>query len=76
MRMSYDPEVDAFYLRLVEDRDVHVRTSEAVSPHTVLDFDAYGDLVGIEVWADVAAKVDLSRLTVRGFRFEEVVFEE
>ena len=75
MRITYDPEVDALYLKLV-DRDVHAKTSEAVSPHTVLDFDAYGDLVGVEVWADVAAKVDLSRLTVRGFRFGEVVLEE
>lgn len=75
MRMSYDSEAEAFSLSLT-DRDVHVRTSEAVSPHTVLDFDAEGNLVGIEVWAKVAESVDLSRLTIAGFRFEEVVFEE
>jgi uncharacterized protein YuzE len=75
MRISYDSEADAFYLRLA-DRGVHVRTSEEVSPNTVLDFDAEGNLVGIEVWANVAESVDLSRLTIAGFRFEEVVFEE
>jgi uncharacterized protein YuzE len=74
MRISYDPEADAFSLSLA-DRDVQVRTSEAVSPYTVLDFDAEGNLVGIEVWSNVSENVDLSRLTIAGFRFGEVVLE-
>ena len=72
MRIAYDPEVDAIYISLIE-RTVHVRTSEAVSPETVLDFDAEGNLVGIEVWARATERVDLSSLTTSGFQFGEVV---
>ena len=72
MRISYDPQIDAIYIQLIE-RSVHVRTSEEVSPQTVLDFDAEGNLVGIEVWARATERVDLSRLSTSGFQFGEVV---
>jgi uncharacterized protein YuzE len=58
MRLSYDDEIDAAYLRLCEDEDELRRpiTSETFRPtgsdasgdDLVLDFDAWGRLVAIE----------------------------
>jgi uncharacterized protein YuzE len=76
MKMSYDPSADAFYLYLTEIRDGAVHHSEEVAPATVLDYDEGVDLLGIEVYADVAKRVDLSRLITKGFSFEEVRREE
>jgi uncharacterized protein YuzE len=46
MRAKYDPEVDILYLRLSE---APVTESESVEPNLVVDRDAEGRVVGIEV---------------------------
>jgi uncharacterized protein YuzE len=46
MRLSYDPQADAMYLRLSEDA---VRESEEVRPGFVFDIDGEGRVVGIEI---------------------------
>jgi uncharacterized protein YuzE len=46
MKMSYDPEADAAYISLA---DHPVAESEEVARSVVLDFDAEGRLLGIEV---------------------------
>jgi uncharacterized protein YuzE len=46
LRLHYDIEVDAAYLRFSE---AAVTESEEVSPGVVLDFDAQGRLVALEV---------------------------
>ncbi len=46
MRIEYDPGVDAFYVRL---NDSKIIESEEVQPGIVLDFDATGKVVGVEV---------------------------
>jgi uncharacterized protein YuzE len=46
MKMQYDEKVDALYLRL---DDSAVVESEEVKPGIVLDFNADGQVVGIEV---------------------------
>jgi uncharacterized protein YuzE len=46
MRLSYDPEADAMYLRLSEDA---VDGSEEVRPGFVFDFNGQGQVVGIEI---------------------------
>jgi uncharacterized protein YuzE len=46
MRMTCDPDADALMLRLSE---APVEESEEVAPNVVLDFDADGRIVGIEV---------------------------
>ncbi|GJE58957.1 DUF2283 domain-containing protein [Methylobacterium trifolii] len=63
MRTRYDPEADAFYLRLAEGEIVD---SEEVRPGIVLDFDAQGRVVGIEILdatEHVAEGADLAHLT-------------
>ncbi len=76
MRMSYDPGADAFYLSLTEIPHGAVHRSEEVAPATVLDYDEDGNLLGIEVYAGVAGRVDLSHLVTKGFGFEEIRREE
>lgn len=48
MRTSYDPEAGAFYVRFAPDGVVIEGTEEA-APGVMIDFDANGDVVGIEV---------------------------
>ena len=46
MKIEYDPEVDALYVRLTESKIIE---SEQVQPGIVLDFDEAGKVVGLEV---------------------------
>ncbi len=46
MKLHYDPETDAIYLRL---GDADVLESEEVRPGVVLDFDANDQVVGVEL---------------------------
>lgn len=48
MRTSYDPEADAYYLRFAPD-GVPIAETREVAPGLMLDIDAAGDVVGIEV---------------------------
>lgn len=58
MKLQYHPETDSLYIDLSEK--VSVESCEVV-PGVVLDFDANGHLVGIDI--DRASQiVDLSRL--------------
>jgi uncharacterized protein YuzE len=62
MRTSYDTEADALYLRFT---DVPVVTTEEVRPGVMLDFDATGRIVAIEVLdasKHLADGADLNRL--------------
>ena len=45
---TYDPEADAAYLRLAPE-SIAVAATREVSPGIILDLDAEGRLVGIEV---------------------------
>lgn len=46
MKLHYDEQTDALYLRLDESPIVE---SEEVQPGIVLDFDATGGVVGVEI---------------------------
>ena len=48
MRTSFDPEADAFYARFAAD-DVAIVHTQEVAPGLMLDLDATGNLVGVEV---------------------------
>ena len=63
MRATYDADADALYLRLAEAGIVE---SEEVRPGIVLDFDAQGRVVGIEILdasEHVGEGADFARLT-------------
>ncbi len=62
MRITYQPETDSFYFYLKEGGSVE-RTEE-VAPETNLDFDAQGNLIGVEVYGDAARRIDLEGVVV------------
>jgi len=63
MKFHYYAETDSLYIDLVDRPSVD---SQEVKPGVVLDFDADGNLVGIDI--DHASKVvNLSRLEVEEF---------
>ena len=64
MRLKVDRESDALYFRLDESAVVE---SEEVQPGVILDFDAQGNVVGIEI-LNLSTRVPPERLRV--LRFE------
>jgi uncharacterized protein YuzE len=58
VKFHYYPETDSLYIDLVDRPSVE---STEVAPGVVLDFDAAGHLVGIDI-DQASAHVDLSRL--------------
>ena len=57
MKIEYDQQADAMYIRL---RAGDVAESEEVRPGVVLDFDAQGQVLGIEM-LDVSKRTDNPR---------------
>lgn len=57
MKIEYDQQADAMYIRL---RAGKVVESEEVRPGVVLDFDAQGQVLGIEM-LDVSQRTDNPR---------------
>jgi uncharacterized protein YuzE len=60
MRLNYFPETDSLYIDLAEHASVE---SREVADGVVLDFDAQGDLVGIDI-DNASRRVDLSVLAL------------
>ncbi len=69
MKFNYYKDTDSLYIDLSEKKSVD---SKEVSPGIVLDFDAKGNLVGIDI--DHASKhVNLKRLETEGVSFSTIV---
>jgi uncharacterized protein YuzE len=62
MKLNYHPETDSLYIDLAEQPGVD---SREVSEGIVLDYDAKGTLVGIDI-DNASRKVELGRLIVTG----------
>lgn len=60
MKLNYDPGTDSLYIDLSERTSVE---SREISEGIVLDYDADGNLVGIDI-DNASAKVDLRKLIV------------
>ena len=61
MKLNYYPETDSLYIDLSEKSSVE---SKEISEGIVLDYDAEGNLVGIDI-DNASAKVQLKELTLR-----------
>ncbi len=46
MKIEFDPEVDALYVQLTEG---DVEATEEIKPGVMLDYDADGNILGLEV---------------------------
>lgn len=69
MKIQYFPETDTLSIRLNDRPSIE---SEEISPDVVIDFDAAGDVVGLEI--DLAsAKVDLKNLDLKGLLIPELL---
>jgi len=64
MRLKFDKESDALYFRLDETLVVE---SEQVQPDVILDFDAAGQVIGVEI-LNVSKRVSAEQL--RTLQFE------
>ena len=60
MKMSYYPETDSLYIDLVDRPSAE---STEISKGVVLDYDADGNLVGIDI-DNASKKLDLTELTL------------
>jgi uncharacterized protein YuzE len=60
MKLNYHPETDSLYIDLSERPSVE---SREISEGVVLDYDATGDLVGIDI-DNASRRVDLRRLVL------------
>jgi uncharacterized protein YuzE len=60
MKLNYHPETDSLYIDLSEHTSVE---SREISEGIVLDYDADGNLVGIDI-DNASEKVDLHKLTI------------
>ena len=60
MKLNYYPDTDSLYIDLSEETSVE---SREISDGVVLDYDAKGNLVGIDI-DNASAKVDLRKLIV------------
>jgi len=60
MKLNYYPETDSLYIDLADQPSAE---SREVSEGVVLDYDAHGNLVGIDI-DNASAKVDLGKLTL------------
>ena len=63
MKLKIDRESDALYFRL---DDSEIVESEEVQPGVILDFDAQGQMVGIEI-LHISERVDKQGLTTLQF---------
>lgn len=60
MKLNYYPDTDSLYIDLSEQPSVE---SREISEGVVLDYDAKGNLVGIDI-DNASRKVDLKKLTL------------
>ena len=60
MKLNYYPDTDSLYIDLSEQPSVE---SREISEGVVLDYDAQGNLVGIDI-DNASRKVDLKQLTL------------
>ena len=58
MKLNYYPETDSLYIELAEKESVE---SKEVSEGVVLDYDAEGNIVGIDI-DNASKKVELNKL--------------
>ncbi|MDP2868237.1 MAG: DUF2283 domain-containing protein [Methyloversatilis sp.] len=68
MRLSYDPQTDSLYIHLVDRPSAD---SNEVAQDVVLDFDAAGGIVGIDV-QHASQHADISRLLVSRLPFNQL----
>ena len=67
MKLEYDPQADAIYLRL---KDAEIASTREVEDNLIVDLDASGRMIGIELLfvSDYLAPEDIDSFTVTNLR--------
>lgn len=67
MKLEYDPQADAIYLRL---KDAEIASTREVEDNLIVDLDAAGRMIGIELLfvSDYLAPEDIDSFTVTNLR--------
>ncbi len=68
MRLSYNPQTDSLYIHLSEQPSTD---SDEVADNVIIDFDAQGGIVGIDV-QHASQLADISRLVLEKMPFREL----
>jgi uncharacterized protein YuzE len=63
MKLNYHPETDSLYIDLAERASVE---SREISEGVVLDYDAQGNLTGIDI-DNASSKIEIRKLVVSKF---------
>ncbi|MCI2430876.1 DUF2283 domain-containing protein [Candidatus Acetothermia bacterium] len=69
MIFRYDAETDMLYVEL---KNVPSVESDEIAPGIVFDFDATGQVIGIEI-EDASKNVDLSKLEITALPFADLI---
>ncbi len=69
MKISYYPDTDSLYIDLSEQPSAE---SREISEGVVLDYDAEGRLVGIDI-DNASKKVELGKLTLKKLPASEII---
>lgn len=65
IRTSYDPQADAFSARFAP-QGLTIADTREVAPGVMVDFDAYGDVIGVEVLSVSRRGQDAARAQGKG----------
>ena len=63
LRLKYDRSSDALYIRIKEGNIVD---SDEIAPGIIVDYDEYGEIVGIEILWFSKRRIDLHKLVIEG----------
>ncbi|RLE81578.1 MAG: DUF2283 domain-containing protein [Thermoprotei archaeon] len=63
LRISYDPEADALYIKLKDDK---VLKSEEAKEGVIVDLNKQGEIIGIEILNFSKSGIDLNEVIKRG----------
>lgn len=62
---TYDGETDVLYVLLVDESDASINRTEELSDRVLVDLDARGEVVGVEVLYARGEGIDLEPVTER-----------
>lgn len=73
MKLNYFPDTDSLYIELQSGPGVD---SQEIADGMVLDFDASGNVIGLDIYSGASQKVDLNALELVGLNMPVTVTEQ
>lgn len=73
MKLNYFPDTDSLYIELQSGPGAD---SQEIAEGMVLDFDASGNVIGLDIYSGASQKVDLKALELVGLNLPLTVTEQ